>query len=158
MVKSNRYEIRVDVSGVDVSLTSSSVQQSQTCILHDVSSLSEDRSSPILRHFVDFSHAAHRLPGYSRAIDNINTQSTQDLDIDRRRLQETLRREVEARKRVDKMLRGYKDEVGVHCVLGACVRECAASVDADRAKQLTDELRPVPTTEKRSLLFGSWDP
>ncbi|CAM9879888.1 unnamed protein product [Ectocarpus fasciculatus] len=38
-------------------------------------------------------------------------KSTQDLDIDRRRLQETLRREVEARKRVDKMLRGYKDEV-----------------------------------------------
>ncbi|CBN78846.1 conserved unknown protein [Ectocarpus siliculosus] len=34
-----------------------------------------------------------------------------DLDIDRRRLQETLRREAEARKRVDKMLRGYKDEV-----------------------------------------------
>ncbi|CAN0528144.1 unnamed protein product, partial [Ectocarpus sp. 12 AP-2014] len=38
-------------------------------------------------------------------------KSTQDLDIDRRRLQESLRREVEARKRVDKMLRGYKDEV-----------------------------------------------
>ncbi|CAN0124426.1 unnamed protein product [Ectocarpus sp. 4 AP-2014] len=38
-------------------------------------------------------------------------KSTQDLDIDRRRLQETLRREVDARKRVDKMLRGYKDEV-----------------------------------------------
>ncbi len=38
-------------------------------------------------------------------------QSTQDLEADRRRLQETLRREVEARKRVDRMLRGYKDEV-----------------------------------------------
>lgn len=40
-----------------------------------------------------------------------DVQSTQDLEVDRRRLQETLRREVEARKRVDKMLRGYKDEV-----------------------------------------------
>ncbi|CAM9596355.1 unnamed protein product [Hapterophycus canaliculatus] len=38
-------------------------------------------------------------------------KSTQDIETDRRRLQETLRREVEARKRVDKMLRGYKDEV-----------------------------------------------
>eukprot|EP00752_Nemacystus_decipiens_P013379 g11845.t1 len=38
-------------------------------------------------------------------------KSTQDLETDRRRLQETLRREVEARKRVDRMLRGYKDEV-----------------------------------------------
>lgn len=41
----------------------------------------------------------------------VYVKSTQDLETDRRRLQETLRREVEARKRVDRMLRGYKDEV-----------------------------------------------
>eukprot|EP00903_Cladosiphon_okamuranus_P005676 g5639.t1 len=38
-------------------------------------------------------------------------KTTQNLETDRRRLQETLRREVEARKRVDRMLKGYKDEV-----------------------------------------------
>lgn len=43
----------------------------------------------------------------------MHVQTTQDLEADRRRLQETLRREVEARKRVDQMLRGYKDEVTI---------------------------------------------
>lgn len=38
-------------------------------------------------------------------------QRSQDVDMDRRRLQESLRREIDARKRIDKMLRGYKDEV-----------------------------------------------
>lgn len=37
-------------------------------------------------------------------------QRSRDLDTDRKRLQETLQREVETRKRVDKMLQGYKDE------------------------------------------------
>ncbi|CAM9572852.1 unnamed protein product [Ascophyllum nodosum] len=36
---------------------------------------------------------------------------TCDLETDRSRLRETLRRELEARRRVEKMLRGYKDEV-----------------------------------------------
>ncbi|CAN0349722.1 unnamed protein product, partial [Scytosiphon promiscuus] len=40
-------------------------------------------------------------------------KSTHDVETDRRRLRETLRREAEARKRVDKMLRGYKDEVSL---------------------------------------------
>lgn len=37
-------------------------------------------------------------------------QRSNDLDTDRKRLQETLQREVETRKRVDKMLQSYKDE------------------------------------------------
>lgn len=54
-------------------------------------------------------HAVPTPPSYPSLVAYV--QTTQDLETDRRRLQETLRREVEARKRVDRMLRGYKDEV-----------------------------------------------
>ncbi|CAM9395644.1 unnamed protein product [Ectocarpus sp. 13 AM-2016] len=91
-------------------------------------------------------------------------KSTQDLDIDRRRLQETLRREVEARKRVDKMLRGYKDEVET---LNEALKIAAMDIAAAAASAGKDTLgggeedalhnrgRPPPGSDAGSSSLGS---
>lgn len=60
-------------------------------------------------NLIDEKATCPTLSSYASSV--MYVQASQDLETDRRRLQETLRREVEARKRVDRMLRGYKDEV-----------------------------------------------